>query len=195
VTRPAARSRTPEIPESDAPLLVAVARGDLGSLGVLYDRHARAVWRVVHRVTNGRDGVDDTVHAAFLKVVEIAHTFDGRPSARNWITGIAVRLALRKIRSAGRFARMLARFAHARRESDTVNPEALTSGRQQVAVLDRALGKLSPAKRAVFVLVEIEGLAHDEVAEALDIPLPTVRTRLFHAKHALRDALAGLEDS
>jgi RNA polymerase sigma factor (sigma-70 family) len=193
VTTLRTRPLTAAVPESDAPLLVAIARGDLGSLGILYDRHAHAVWGVVHRVLGRGDGVDDVVHAAFLKVVEIASTFDVRPSARNWVIGIAVRLALRKTRSAGRLARMLARFAHAGRSAYAVDPEATAMGRERVAALERGLMDLSPAKRAVFVLVEVEGLTHDEVAEILDIPLPTVRTRLFHAKKALRAAVSSGE--
>jgi RNA polymerase sigma-70 factor (ECF subfamily) len=187
------RPLTRVAPESDAPLLAAIARGDLGSLGILYDRHAGAVWRVVHRVLGGADGIDDVVHAAFLKVVEIAHTFDGRPSARSWVTGIAVRLALRKTRGAGRLARMLARFAHVGRHTDVVDPEATALGRERVGTLDRALADLSVAKRTVFILVELEGLAHEDVAEALRIPLPTVRTRLYHAKQALRAAVSDEE--
>ena len=190
MTSPVLRSLPAPLPGSDGPLLLAIAGGDLGALGVLYDRHASAVWRVVHRVTNGEDGVEDIVHAAFLKAAQVADSFDGRPSARSWLTGIAVRLALRRGRSLHRFARTLARFAHITRAEDSVDPETRADARQRLDMLSRALSKLSSSKRAVFVLVELEGLAHDEVAEALGVPLPTVRTRLFHAKKALRLALA-----
>ncbi len=174
---------------TDAALLSSIGQGDLGALGVLYDRHARAVWRVVHRVTSGAADVDDVVHAAFLKVPDVAATFDGRPSARSWLIGIAVRLALRQRRGLGRFARMLGRFAHVASDAYRVDPEAHAAGRAGIAALDAALADLAPAKRAVFVLVEIEGLSHEDVARELDIPLPTVRTRLFHAKRELREAL------
>jgi RNA polymerase sigma-70 factor, ECF subfamily len=180
-------------PISDAALLANIAQGDLGALGVLYDRHARAVWRSVHRVTNGTNDVDDLVHATFLMVPKLAAGFDGRPSARSWLVGIATRVTLRRSRTLGRFARMLARFVHVARDADRVDPEAHAAGRERLAILDRAVAKLSPAKRAVFVLIEMEGLTSEEVAEALDVPVPTVRTRLFHAKNALRAALAAKE--
>ncbi len=174
---------------SDAGLLEAIARDDLGALGALYDRHARYVWRVVHRVTNGASDVDDLVHTTFLNVPKLAHKFDGRPSAKGWLAGIAVRLALRQTRTVARFARMLGRFVHVTSEADRVDPETVAEGRAEVRVLERAMVDLSPAKRTVFVLVEFEGLSHEEVARDLDIPLATVRTRLFHAKRELREAL------
>jgi RNA polymerase sigma-70 factor (ECF subfamily) len=180
-------------PTTDAALLEAVARDDLGALGVLYDRHAKAVWRVVHRVTNGAADVDDLVQATFLQLPKLAAGFDGRPSARSWLIGIAVRLSLRHLRGMGRFTRMLARFAHVTRRDDTVDPEAHAAGRGRLRIVERALTDLSPAKRAVFILVEMEGLTHDEVARELAIPLATVRTRLFHAKRALVSALAQTE--
>jgi RNA polymerase sigma-70 factor (ECF subfamily) len=66
-------------------------------------------------------------------------------------------------------------------------PEA--SGNEQLAVLDRAMAALSDKKRAVFVLVELEGLSSEEVGESLDLPAATVRTRLFHARRELKAAL------
>jgi RNA polymerase sigma-70 factor (ECF subfamily) len=175
---------------TDADLLHAIAKDDLGALGALYDRHAAYLWRVVRRVSNGSADIDDVVHATFLKVPSLASKYDGRPSARGWLAGIAVRLALRQSRTLGRFAGMLKRFAHFTPDADRVDPEALAGGRAELAVLERAVAALSPAKRAVFVLVEVEGFSHDDVAGQLGVPTATVRTRLFHAKRELRDALA-----
>jgi RNA polymerase sigma-70 factor (ECF subfamily) len=188
------RRAVPDVPAvTDAVLLAAVARDDLGALGVLYDRHAASVWRVIHRVTNGANDVDDIVHATFLKLPALAASFDGRPSARSWLAGIAVRVALRHRRSLGRLAATLRRFAEVTRDADSLDPELLATGRARLAVLDRAVRKLSAAKRAVFVLVEIEGCTHEEVARDLGIPLATVRTRLFSAKRELRTALTRAE--
>jgi len=182
--------RPPAESVDDATLLAAIAKDDLGALGHLYDRHARAVWRVVHRVTSGAADVDDIVHTTFLKVPELAASFDGRPSARSWLIGIAVRFALRHMRGRGRFTRMLARFAHVTRGVDALDPEVQANGRAALAALERSLATLAPAKRVVFVMIEMEGLAHDEVARVLGVPVATVRTRLFHAKRELASAVA-----
>jgi RNA polymerase sigma-70 factor (ECF subfamily) len=174
---------------SDPALLRAVALGDLGALGALYDRYARDVWRVVARVLNGSGDVDDVVHATFLKLPDLARGFDGRPSCRNWLCGIAVRLALRRGRTVERFTRMLSRFARAQWVQPSADPESQTIVGEDLAALRRALESLPPKKRAVVVLVELQGIPQEEVAEMLGIPAATVRTRLFSARKSLRDAM------
>ncbi len=181
-----ARGRT----DTDAELLTAVSAGDLGALGALYDRHARDLWRVLDRVTNGSSDVEDVLHATFLNLPRLAARFDGRTSScRNWLCGVATYLALRQRRGLRRFKVMLARLGPVAQHASLVNPESQASDREDLATIERTLSALAPKKRAVFVLVECEGLSHAEVAEALQIPLATVRTRLFAAKDDLRAAL------
>lgn len=174
---------------SDAELLTAVAAGDLAPLGELYDRYARDVWRAVRRSMRDAHDVEDVVHATFLGLPRIAASYDGRASCRNWLCGIAVRLASRHRRGAGRFQRMLDAFARAVVRGPASNPERETSSQEELAALDRALRALSEKKRAIFVLVEVEGLTPDEAARALAIPAATARTRLFHARRELQEAL------
>jgi RNA polymerase sigma-70 factor (ECF subfamily) len=173
----------------DPELLKGVVAGDLGALGELYDRYARDVWRAVRRSLASSTDVDDVVHATFLGLPRIAVSYDGRASCRNWLCGIAVNLAVRQRRGKQRFRRMLDAFAQTVGATSTKDPERRASGNEQLAVLDRALATLSEKKRAVFVLVELEGLSADEVGESLEIPAATVRTRLFHARRELKVAL------
>jgi RNA polymerase sigma-70 factor (ECF subfamily) len=194
LTLPLARARALLVDApGDAALLEAIARDDVGALGTLFDRHAQAVWRVLHRVTNGANDVDDLVHTTFLKVPQLAKSFDGRVSARSWLIGIGVRLATRQSRSLARFARMLTRFGYVTPHADRLDPEVQAAGRARIATLAHAIAKLSAAKRVAFTLIELEGLAPDEVARVLEIPAATVRTRLFHAKTELRTALEAKE--
>jgi RNA polymerase sigma-70 factor (ECF subfamily) len=175
---------------TDAELLAAVSAGDLSALGTLYHRHARDVWRVLDRVTNGSSDVEDVLQTTFLNLPRLAARFDGRASScRNWLCGVATYLALRHGRGLRRFAIMLARLGPATQHASPVNPESQASDREEMETLERAVSALSPKKRAVFVLVECEGLSHSEVADTLQIPLTTVRTRLFAAKDELRAAL------
>jgi RNA polymerase sigma-70 factor (ECF subfamily) len=178
---------------TDAELLEAIGAGDPSALGMLYDRHARDVWRVLDRVTNGSSEVEDVLHATFLALPRLAANFDGRASCRNWLCGVATHLALRHSRGMRRFMAMLIRFGASAEHALLVNPESQAFDREEMAMFERALSGLSPKKRAVFLLIEREGLSHAEVAEALHIPLPTVRTRLFAAKNELRAALLDRE--
>jgi RNA polymerase sigma-70 factor (ECF subfamily) len=177
------------VARSDAELLRGVADGDLACLGDLYDRHAQDVWRVVSRTLRGSSEVEDVVHATFLNLPRIARSYDGRIDARAWLNGIAVRLALRHGRGAGRFRRMLQSLAEVVTTRSSSDPERRASHREDVAVFEQALGRLSAKKRAVFVLVELEGMSSDEAAAALQIPAATVRTRLLHARRELNASL------
>jgi RNA polymerase sigma-70 factor (ECF subfamily) len=189
VTRPRAVAVTAQA--GDAELLARVASGDLAALGEMYDRYARDVWRAVRRSLGDDADVDDVLHTMFLQLPRIAPSYDGRASCRGWLCGIAVRLAMRHRRGLGRFRRMLASFAAAAPPpSSSRDPEREASSDEEMVLLERAMARLSDKKRAVFVLVELEGLSAEEAARALDVPAPTVRTRLFHARQELQAALA-----
>lgn len=184
--RPASTADAP----SDPDLLRDVAGGDPIALGALYDRYAPDVWRAACRTLGDSADADDVVHATFLNLRRIAGSFDGRTSCRNWLRGIAVRLALRHRRGTGRFRRMLESLGQSVAGTGVVtHPERQASDNEELRIIERALARLQPKKRAAFVLVELEGLTTEEAAKALEVPAATVRTRLFHARRELKAAL------
>ncbi len=174
---------------TDAELLAQVARGELGALGELYDRYQRDVWRVLTRTMVHQGDVEDLVQATFLALPKIAASFDGRDSCRAWLCGVAVRLASRHRRGFGRWLRVLTSFGDEARRRRVSDPQASAVGRQELRVLERALRELTDKKREVFVLVELEGLSADDAARALGVPAATARTRLFHARAELLEAM------
>ena len=175
---------------SDADLLRDIAGGDRNALGTLYDRYARDVWRVACRTLGDRADADDIVHATFLDLRRVAVCFDGRTSCRNWLRGIAARLALRHRRGMGRFRRMLEGFGQSSVGSAGVpHPEYQASHNEDLRILGQAVARLHPNKRAAFVLVAVEGLTSEQAAIALEVPAATVRTRLFNARRELQAAL------
>jgi RNA polymerase sigma-70 factor (ECF subfamily) len=184
--RPRTRNR---LARGDAELMRGVADGDLACLGELYDRHAHGVWRAVSRVLADSADVEDVVHATFLNLPRIAPSYDGRPECAGWLYGIAVRLSMRHSRGVGRFRRMLASLAHVMTARSPRDPERTASDLEDMALFESALEGLSVKKRAVFVLVDLEGLTSEEASKALGIPAATVRTRLLHARRELHVAL------
>jgi RNA polymerase sigma-70 factor (ECF subfamily) len=183
-------SRAPAgLPAPDADLLRALAEGNLRALGDLYDRYARDVWRAARRVSADGNDVDDVVHAVFIKLPAIAASYDGRASCRAWLCGIAVRFALRHQRGTRRFRRMLASLSQVVTGRARSDPEREAGSGEELGRFERALARLSEKKRAAFVLVELEGLSAEEAGRALDVPAATVRTRLFHARRELHEAM------
>ena len=84
-----------------------LAGGEIGALGELYDRYHEPVRRFVARATSDADDVDDLVHATFLAAAKSAGRYDGRPSCRPWLIGIAAQLLRRRRQSFGRFLAVL----------------------------------------------------------------------------------------
>jgi RNA polymerase sigma factor (sigma-70 family) len=157
----------------------------------IYDRHFTAVYRYVA----GRLGpqvADDLAAETFLTAFRKRDAFDSRRGAlRPWLFGIATNLVAQHKRDETRRYRALARagaepYATPGHEDRVVR---LVTAEGMQPRLARALAKLSQAERDVVLLVALSGLAHDEVAQALDIPYGTVGSRLSRARKKLRAAL------
>lgn len=163
--------------ENDIAALAAVARGDVGALGELYDRHARALLAFAARSVGARDA-EDLVQITFLRAAKVAASFDGRSSgARAWLFGITARLVQERRRSFARLARALLRF-------DVALPAAPTD--EARTDLRRGLARLTESKRVVLLLAEVEGFTCEEIATMLEVPIGTVWTRLHHARREMR---------
>jgi RNA polymerase sigma factor (sigma-70 family) len=186
--RPALSLRPlPTVEPDDAELLRRVLSRDGSALGHLYDRHHAAVRRFLSRCT--RHDVDDLVQETFLVASSRAASFDGRPSARAWLVGIAAHLLQRRNRGWARFTRAVERLFEGDPEP-AAPPDRALDRCEDVARLERALASLTETRRVVLVMFEVEELPCDEIARSLDIPVGTVWTRLHHARKALRAALA-----
>lgn len=175
-------------PLSDAELMAALAAGDIGALGELYDRHQAPLRHFLARATAGADDVDDLVHSTFLTAAASAPRYDGRAACRPWLIGIAVQLLRRRRYALGRWLGIVSALATLRRPS--VDPRPALGARSDV---QRALGRLSRAKRITLLLAEVEGLTCPEIAVTLQIPVGTVWTRLHAARRELRQWLGGEE--
>jgi RNA polymerase sigma-70 factor (ECF subfamily) len=172
---------------SDAAIMARLAEGDLGALGDLYDRHRDAVRAFLTRATSNAGDVDDLVQNTFLGAARIAGRFDGRASCRPWLIGIAANLVQRRGRRLGQVLGLISRFAtvsvHFR------DPHPTLEARSRLQRVAEAMGRMSPAKRVVILMAEVEGMSCREIAEALSIPIGTVWGRLHAARGELRAAL------
>jgi RNA polymerase sigma-70 factor, ECF subfamily len=153
-----------------------------------FAENAPFVWRALRRLGVGEADVEDVCQEVFLVVHRRRASFDGRSALRTWIYGICLRVASE-----------YRRRPHRRREEVTAEPpdlelsegldEALER-RRALARLDAALDQLDDAKRAVFVLYEIEQIPMTEVAAAVSVPLQTAYSRLYAARKVVEAALA-----
>ena len=164
--------------------MLRLARGEIGALGELYDRYHAPLRRFIARATSDAEDVDDLVHTTFLAAAKSAGRYDGRSSCRPWLIGIAAQLLRRRRQALGRFLGALSALSSARAAG--VDPRPCLQARSDV---ERALDRISEAKRVAFLMAELEGMSCGEIAAALHIPIGTVWTRLHAARRELRRAL------
>jgi RNA polymerase sigma-70 factor (ECF subfamily) len=174
-------------PESD--LVARLARGDLAALGEAYDAHHAHVRAFACRLLGDESAAEDLLQETFIALPRAIHRFRGESSLRTFVVAIAVNRARHHLRGA-----MRRRAAHARFEADpppsTPSPEDDARRRQLAATLTRALDALPIDQRVAVVLCEIEERTSAEAAQIVGVPEGTIRTRAFHGKRKLREALA-----
>jgi len=170
--------------DSDAALVARLAEGDLDAMGELYERHQARVRRFIARSTGDAEDVDDLVQATFLAAAASSERYDGRAHGAPWLVGIAARLIRRRHRGLGRLSAVLSKLKNA--AESYLDPRPSLEARRDV---ERALSRLSEAKRMTLLLAEVEGLSCAEVAAALGVPIGTVWTRLHAARRELRSEL------
>lgn len=160
--------------------------------GLLYDRYAAALHRYAGRRV-GDEVADDLVAATFLAAFRARRRFDlERESARPWLFGILTKEIARRNRDERARFRALER-AWSEPPADGLAEEvaAGVSAQAARAALAAALADLSLAERGVLLLIAWADLSYEEVAQALGIPVGTVRSRLNRARRKVREALGG----
>lgn len=158
------------------------------TFAVLFDRHARTLHRYLAR-RFGADIGHDLVSETFLAALNQRHRYDpARATARAWLYGIATNLLRNHLRSEVRGLRATARAVN--RSTDPPGHDATVAERvdaqASVRLLAAGLAALSAPDRDVLLLTSWGGLDSTEVAEALDIPVGTVRSRLHRIRRKLR---------
>jgi RNA polymerase sigma-70 factor (ECF subfamily) len=172
---------------ADRALVARIASGDRAAFEDFYRRHARSVASFVRGVCASPD-VDDIVSETMLGVWRSAARFRGRSRVSTWLLAIAHHRAIDALR---RLPSNVIPFESVRDVAATDGDPADAALRSaRVRQLDAALATLSPEHRAVLELTFTHDRTQAEIATIVDAPLATVKTRVFHAKRKLREALA-----
>ncbi|MEV6907326.1 RNA polymerase sigma factor [Amycolatopsis sp. NPDC051071] len=177
-------------PGEDDAAVIGRSLADPDTFAVIFDRHSPAIARYLARRL-GRQIADDLLAETFLAAFRTRKQYDlTRPHALPWLYGIATNMLARHRREEARELRLLAAVpvedaeeGHAERVAAQVTAEAMNG------LLRQALAGLADGDRDVLLLVAWEGLAYDEVAAALEIPVGTVRSRLHRARKKVRVVL------
>lgn len=174
--------------DTEADLVAKARSGNLFAFEEIVRRHERRVYAVAYRIVRRHDVADDVVQEAFLRAYRSLDRFDTARPFGPWIARIAANLALSHMRSpVAREEELPEGYGEAATKSPSPLEGVLDAEAQQV--LEEAVEALSPEQRAVFVLRVNEELSYREIAEALDLSVGTVMSRLSRARERLRAAL------
>jgi RNA polymerase sigma-70 factor (ECF subfamily) len=182
----------------DESALVARAKsGDVNAFSELVTHYERRVFRMAKQITQNDDDAEDVLQETFLKAYTHLDNFQGNSKFYTWLVRIAVNEALMKLRKRRSDKTVPLDEPINTGEDEMVreiavwdeNPEESYSREELSSVLNEAIESLKPAYRTVFVLRDIEELSIEETAEALNLSISAVKSRLLRARLQLREKL------
>lgn len=157
------------------------------------------LFRTAWSILKDRAEAEEAVQSAYLSAFANIDSFAGRSTLSTWLTRIVINEALGRSRAQKRRRNQLESAGVAMlddyrdalmRGSDAALPDVELAREQMRRLLEHAVAALPEGFRTVFVLREVEGLSSEETADALEIPVATVKTRLFRARRKLQQILA-----
>ena len=193
-------------PDADAPLIERVKRGDVKAFEMLVVKYQRRIERLIGRMVRDVDLVPDIAQETFIRAYRAIPKFRGESAFYTWLYRIAVNTAKKAMGELKRDL-LVTESARASRdddddtpraESDATDgetPESLLASKQVAATVNSAIDALSEDLRQAITLREIEGLTYEEIAELMNCPIGTVRSRIFRAREAISQRLKPLLDA
>ncbi|MGX5803030.1 sigma-70 family RNA polymerase sigma factor [Bradyrhizobium sp. Arg314] len=173
--------------ETDRALVDRVAKGDRAAVRLLFMRHHARIYRFVVRQTGSEMMADDIANEVFLELWKQAPSFEGRSEVSTWLLGIARFKALSSLRKKKEDWIDDDDAAQIPDGADT--PEVVTMKEDKAAALRRFVDALPEEHRTVIDLAYYHGQSVTEIGEVLEIPVATVKTRMFYARKKLGEAL------
>jgi RNA polymerase sigma-70 factor (ECF subfamily) len=172
-------------------MLRLARQGDERALRELYDTHVDRVYRLAYRMCGDDELAQDATQAAFVRAFQRLDQFRGEAAFSTWMHRVTTSVTLNEIRKKKR---------HASREralDEGLNRPAGGPRRLEPDVRDRlrmAVDELPEIYRTVFLMHDLEGYRHEEIADALDMAVGTSKARLSRARQRLRDALGDIKE-
>lgn len=168
-------------------LIARVLSGDVTAEREMYDTHVDRVYRLAYRMTGDETMAEDFTQETFIRAFDRLESFQGRSALATWIHSVAVSVILSGLRK-------VKRLRNREAELDEVSSRAGAVANEDVELkvrLHQAIDTLPDDLRITFVMHDVEGYKHQEIAEIFGAPVGTIKSRLSRARHALRVELTG----
>lgn len=191
----------PTSPDNDALLVDRVKQGDVRAFEMLVVKYQRRIERLIGRMVRDVDLVQDIAQETFIRAYRAIPQFRGESQFYTWLYRIAVNTAKKTLGDLKRDL-LVTESARAGREedgdetsrvenelTDGETPDALLASKQIANAVNSAIEDLSEDLRQAITLREIEGLSYEEIADVMNCPIGTVRSRIFRAREAIAERL------
>lgn len=184
---------------ADLALIRRVQQGDRSAFDLLVVKYQHKIVKLIMRYVRDSSEALDVAQEAFLKAYRAAPSFRGDSAFYTWLYRIAINTAKNHLVSAARKPVSFDLDTQDPEQSSILNelkeldtPEALAESEEIRDAINRAIHELPEELRTAILLREIEGLSYEEIAQTMDCPVGTVRSRIFRAREAIDKALAPL---
>ena len=177
----------PDVNETE--LVIRAQGGDRSAFSELVCLHSRGVLNIIFRMCGDVQLAEDAAQETFIRAWSHLGSFRPEASLRNWLYRIALNAATDMLRKEKHT--LPGTVDDLQLADSSLGPEGLCVEAEKTALVQQAIRSLPDASREVLVLKEYEGLSYREIADALEIPVGTVMSRLNYARRFLREKLMG----
>jgi RNA polymerase sigma-70 factor (ECF subfamily) len=175
--------------DSDRHLIIEIRHGSLDALGLLYDRHRRMVYRTAVAITGDAEAAADLLQDVFLRLYRFADRIDVDRPLEPWLYRMTANLAYTWVKRHSRWYRPLEDIAEWLAGSKKHSPHHLAEVDEESRQVQQAIAALPLSQRVVIALYYINDLPLQEIAEILEIPEGTIKSRLHYGRQTLKHHL------
>jgi RNA polymerase sigma-70 factor (ECF subfamily) len=173
----------------DQELILELQQGNLEALGLLYDRYRQMVFRTALAITGDPDAASDLLQDIFLRLYRFADHIDGQRPLEPWLYRMTTNLSYTWIKRYHRWLRPLEDLADWLAGSSRNSPYEMVEQQDDWDHVQQAVSKLPLSQRVVVVLYYLNDLSLQEIAEIMNVPMGTVKSRLHYGRRALKKSL------
>ena len=192
--------------DSDLALVERANAGDTRAFELLVIKYQRRIERLVGRMVRDVDLVQDITQETFIRAYKALHQFRGEAQFYTWLYRIAVNTAKKALMEMRRSPIITESALHNRSDDDETSvieqelitqetPETVLAAQESAQAVNAAMEALPEDLRQAVTLREIEGLSYEEISQAMDCPIGTVRSRIFRAREAISAKVKPLLES